>query len=760
MGDDLTPELTVQLLGDVHVSRGSVELDLGSSFRRGVFAVLACSAEHTVARHELVDALWGEAPPPSASGSLYTYVSDLRRVLEPGRPRRGDCRTLASVGSGYTLSVPRKNIDLFQFSALCETAQDLAANARRELALETVETALGLWRADALSGVPGPFAEAQRLRLAGVRLSALELRAELLLGLGPQTGLVDELRVLCAEHPNRESLRAQLMRALHGCGRTAEALKVFAEFQSILMDESGIEPSLDLRKLRQWLLDPVAEPAPASARPQVAAGGPAGSQKRELERTNGFVGRTAELSLLDAAFREAVAGHGGAVRVAGEPGIGKSALLAEAASEMSGAQVRWATAHELDTEVPFRLFADLLGLPADATPRGGTDFDTETAQAIAVVRKLCAEQPLVLVADDMQWADEASAATWRCLSELEGLPLLLISASRTTEAGTAGRGTVLSLGPLPPADVRRLVDRCTEPGRNPLYREAADGAGNPWYIRQIVACMDEAPPFADALPEQLVSLVSQHLTFLSEETLATIKYAAMLSRGFTADEVAAATGRTGTEVTARLQEATSAGILDRTEDRHEFRHTVVRQALYEQTPRALRGMLHRQLAEALAGIGVPPHRVAEHLVVVPAAADDWTAEWLTTRISAVAAERPQLAVQLLRQALGFGSLAPHTADLCSAILAWILLWLGEEPELEARSALARTEDPERAAEFRWILAHIYKGRGERDAALAEITEVLLDRRVTAEWRARHETLLSLLGVRPAGRDSGRGHTAG
>ncbi|MFE3173136.1 BTAD domain-containing putative transcriptional regulator [Amycolatopsis sp. NPDC059090] len=736
----------------MRVARGSVELDLGSSFRRGVFAVLACSAEHTVARHELVDALWGEAPPPSASGSLYTYVSDLRRVLEPGRPRRGDCRTLASIGSGYTLSVPRKNIDLFQFGTLCEAAQDLAANGSAEQALETVETALRLWRADALSGVPGPFAEAQRLRLAGMRLSAIELRGELLLSLGRHTGLVDELRALCAAHPNREPLRAQLMQALHSCGRTAEALEVFEEFQAALLDESGIEPSPGLRKLYRWLLDPLTGCDP-SAQQRAAAEAPVLPSKRKPERTDGFVGRTEELAVLDAAVKDVVAGRGGAVRVEGEPGIGKSALLAEAAAEMSGAEVRWAKAHELDTEVPFRLFAELLGLSAEAGSRTGMAFETAMPEMLAVVRRLCAEQPLVLVADDLQWADEASVAAWQCLSALADLPLLLISASRTAEhppeAGTASRCATLPLGPLRPTEVRQLVDRLTGPGGDRPYQEAADGAGNPWYVRQIVACVGDAPPFADALPLHLVSLVSQHLTFLSEETLATVKYAAMLTDGFTSDEAAAAIGRARNEVAVHLQEATSAGILDRAGDRHAFRHPVVRQALYERTPRALRGMLHRQLAELLAKIDAPAHRVAEHLVIVPAAMDDWAAEWLTTKISAVAAERPQLALQLLRQALGFGSLAPETADLFSSTLAWILLWLGEEPELEARSALARTDDPERAAEFRWILAQIHKGRGERDSALAEITKVLLDDRVTGEWRARHEALLSRLGTRPA-----------
>src|SRR3954454_9919969 len=118
----------IRLLGPVRAWRGdteldSAELDLGSAHRRTVLAVLAMSPNRTVSREELIDAVWGDAPPASAQGSIYTYISGLRRALEPSRPKGCGPQLLASIGSGYSLRIPPEAIDVHLFDPLREQAR-------------------------------------------------------------------------------------------------------------------------------------------------------------------------------------------------------------------------------------------------------------------------------------------------------------------------------------------------------------------------------------------------------------------------------------------------------------------------------------------------------------------------------------------------------------------------------------------------------------------------------------------------------------
>ncbi|QUF05504.1 AAA family ATPase [Actinosynnema pretiosum subsp. pretiosum] len=245
--------LRVALLGPVRAWLGETEVDVGAARRRAVFAVLAVRAGQTVARDELVDGVWGDAPPATAGASLYTYVSGLRRAFDPDRSHRAATGVIDSVGAGYALRLEPDGLDVHRFEAHRERAQELAA-ADPAGALRELDEALGLWRGDALSGVPGPFAEAQRSRLAELRLAAVERRAELALGLGRHADVVAELTALTADHPMREGLRALLMQALHRGGRQAEALEVFRDARDALVEQLGIEPGPALRHAHSQVL--------------------------------------------------------------------------------------------------------------------------------------------------------------------------------------------------------------------------------------------------------------------------------------------------------------------------------------------------------------------------------------------------------------------------------------------------------------------------------------------------------------------------
>lgn len=725
-----------QLLGPVRAWRSDAaeEIDLGSAHRRAVLAVLALSAGHTVSRDELIDALWGDEPPSSASGSIYTYVSGLRQALEPGRAKRSGGTVLASVGSGYSLRVDRAHVDVHRFTAL----RTSAANAGDPHdALRDLDAALGLWQGDALTGIPGPFAQAQRAKLAELRLGAVESRAELLLGLGRPEELVAELSALCGEHPLRERLRVLLMRALHGRGRTAEALDVFADARTALVEASGLEPGPELRQLQQQLL--------------------AGDDQPEYEiepiwhlhRSGVHVGHKEELAVLRSALGGVLAGRGGVVWVDGEPGIGKSALVAEALAgvPIPVKRLRWAAAQELDSDLPLRFIQDCLGVAGDA------------ARVVESVAALCAEGPLIIVADDLQWSDEASLSTlWRLARHTDRLPLLLIGCARPGPSTPTHEKVrryladrTLTLQPLATVDVYRLAEKLTgAPPAGRLCGWLDDAAGNPYYVRKIVATVagellgGAGVPTADdgSLPPQLVSWIDDHLAFLSTPARSMLRWARLLGKEFTLTDLAAAAGQRPAELAEPLDEALTAGVLTAVGDRFRFRHPLVARALYEKIPNAIRVALHQQVAGALVEANAPAVRVAEQL-----AASTLTGRlistWLPANIGAVAAEEPEIAVRLLRLAVTSAS-SPQTRETVTAMLTRLLFWLGREPEAEARSLIARTADEDLVAELRWVIAYGYWRRGRVDDARHETDRVLLDGRASGAWLARHTSLRAAL----------------
>jgi DNA-binding SARP family transcriptional activator len=239
--------LRVEALGPLRAWLGDREIDLGPARQRAVFAVLALrAAARRVTRAELVQAVWGDSPPKSAAGSVHTYVSRLRQALNPGRTRWSTDGLLVSDSSGYRLRLEPGALDADAFERRCETARSLGRAGDFAGAVSNLDTALELWRGDALSGVTGPFAEAQRARLAEGRLRALEHRAARVVTLDTRAGLVAELTVLVRENPLRESFWQSLMIALHRRNRTAEALDAFQRAREVLRAELGTAPGPEL----------------------------------------------------------------------------------------------------------------------------------------------------------------------------------------------------------------------------------------------------------------------------------------------------------------------------------------------------------------------------------------------------------------------------------------------------------------------------------------------------------------------------------
>ena len=243
------PEDAVEfrILGPLEASRHGQPLELGAGKQRALLVLLLLRAGEIVSTDRLIDALWGERPPPSALNSVHIYVSQLRKALGNGR--------LETRGHGYLLALEPEQLDLGRFERLLGDGRELLASGDADRAAGALRAALGLWRGPPLSDVAfEPFAQAEIARLDELRLAALEERIEADLALGRHAELVPELEGLVREHPLRERLRAQLMLALFRSGRQSEALDAYQQARRLLSTELGLEPGRRLRELEAAIL--------------------------------------------------------------------------------------------------------------------------------------------------------------------------------------------------------------------------------------------------------------------------------------------------------------------------------------------------------------------------------------------------------------------------------------------------------------------------------------------------------------------------
>jgi pimeloyl-ACP methyl ester carboxylesterase/DNA-binding SARP family transcriptional activator len=227
-----------------------------------------------VSVERLVDDLWGEQAPETARKMVQVYVSQLRKVVPE--------QILRTRAPGYVVEIGEDELDLSRFERLLEAGRAALARGEPEEAATTLRRALALWRGTALEEFQAePFAQVEGARLEELRLTALEERIEADLALGRHADLVGELEAASARQPLRERTLAQLMRALYGSGRQAEALARYRDYRQLLADELGMEPSaslkeLERRMLRQELELEIASTLPPGPAPVASAHRPGG----------------------------------------------------------------------------------------------------------------------------------------------------------------------------------------------------------------------------------------------------------------------------------------------------------------------------------------------------------------------------------------------------------------------------------------------------------------------------------------------------
>lgn len=240
-----------RILGPIEVRVGGRPLPLGGPKQRLLLALLALRANRVVSVDRLVDALWGDAPPATATAQVHGYVSTLRRILDTGGAGR---EVLVTRPPGYVLCLGLGQLDLVEFDRCVEQAREARDAGRLREFGDGLRTALAVWRGPALDGVSGRLMAAEATRLEERRLAMLEERIEADLALGDSAELVAELTALVAEQPLRERVRGQLMVALYRAGRQVDALAVYRQARQALAEELGLDPGPELQALERKIL--------------------------------------------------------------------------------------------------------------------------------------------------------------------------------------------------------------------------------------------------------------------------------------------------------------------------------------------------------------------------------------------------------------------------------------------------------------------------------------------------------------------------
>ncbi|MEU7977082.1 BTAD domain-containing putative transcriptional regulator [Micromonospora sp. NPDC049081] len=759
--------LRVAVLGPVRAWRGDRELPLGPARQRTVFALLAAAAGRDVGRDALIAGVWGPAPPPTAVGSVYTYVSGLRRVLGPG--------SLTSGRHGYALRLHPDDLDSDRFDRLSAEAERLRVAGDGTAAVARLDEALRLWHGEAYAGLTGARIDAERSRLASRRLGAAEQRARLLVELGDD-GVLADLAGLIRDHPLHEPLHELLMLALHRSGRRAEALRVYRAIRDALRAELGVEPGPTLARLHEIVSGAPSDahrdaPAPARTGPVVRA-----------DRTGrpALAGRDAELGRLRQLVAAAAAGQGAVAWVEGEAGIGKTTLLHAALDDAAerGCRVAWGTAQEPDQHVPLSTVIRALGLTADPAaghaPGGravsaGAATPATTERVLAEVRAACATAPLLLVLDGLHSVDRSAVACWeRLVAGTRRLPLLVVAAARLEpgdrelarlrRAVQARQGHLLPLEALP-ADVieQTLTDLVGVPPGPNLAEVVAISAGNPRYAhelttdllrRDLVQVVDGRAdiPGTTAIeaPRPLLAMIRAAMDGLTAGTQEVLRTAALLGARFSVDDLSAVTGRSAVDLVSGVEEALAARVVVPADDDLAFRHRFLRQVLYEGIPAASRAALHRHTAEVLVNGGNPVVRVAGQLAAAAPMVDGWMVSWLIDHQVQLARRARPLASELLRRVLGTDVPDPRQRERLLIALVRIE-FRQERPALdEAREAVRLASDPADRAEMRHLLATMTRRGGDVAAAFGIVEEALADPAVPAFWHTRHRILLASL----------------
>jgi DNA-binding SARP family transcriptional activator/tetratricopeptide (TPR) repeat protein len=824
-----------RLLGPVEVIGADDRVvALSGERERTLLATLVLGAGQPVSVSRLIDALWGEHPPATAGNTLQVHVSNLRKKLAAA----GAPESLQSVPEGYALRVAPDEIDATVFAGLFETATGEPAEVATALG-----EALSLWRGPALADVRSDLLHGEKTRLEELRLRALERRTDSELELGHHHEVIGELEALVHAHPLREGIRGQLMVALYRSGRQADALALYRDGEEVLAEELGIDPSPELQALEVAILrqDPeLTRPMNRLARAESTAFGPTSTapvplpSRLGIKPLTGLIGRESEKEALSDALKRVSAGHGReVVLITGEPGIGKSALAAELAQSAfeQGGCVLLGRCDEV-VGAPYRPFQEALShlmshadeelirthvanfggelarlvpvlgrLLGQLPPPQTSDPDTERyllcAAAVGLLEEASRLSPVVLVLDDLHWADKPSLLLFRHLvANTPSARLLILGTYRDAELSAshplndavaglhrepAGVSTIDLTGlddtgviAFMESAVGLELDHVGVGLAHQLYRETD---GNPFFVAEILRNLSESGDiFLDAsgrwtaqdtqgpltLPHSVRTVIGTRVSRLGEEAMSVLSTASVIGRDFDLDLLAETTAVDEDELIDLLEDAQHAAVVNELPDapgRFTFSHALVQHTLYEDLGATRRTRIHQAVGEAIerlygdnneARIG----ELARHFLMATRPVDATKAIAYAQRAgdAALAALAPDDAVHHFSQALELVGQGIHVEP---AVHIDLLLGLGSA-QRQAGIASFRTtllEAARRARELgdtgRLVAAALANSRGwfsslgEVDGDKVQVIEAALDALPVADSPERGRLLATL-----------------
>lgn len=648
--------LSVRVLGPVDVAADGNSVGLGGEKQRLVFAVLAARHGTVVSREALTDALWPSAPPASARHTLAAYVSRLRSTLRAA----GADHIIEGAAGGYRLAPGSCELDRQQFEGLAAAGRSAYAAHDLPSATARFTQALDCWRGPAYTGLDGHIAlRAEAAALNELRVQVLEQWGAAQLELGHLTELVRKLGSAVGDYPARERIHELLMTGLYRLGDQVGALRTFHELRGHLVSEFGLEPSAALWDLQRRILHhdsslarssrPSEERVRLRSAPVEDPG--RGAQSRYATT---LVGRDAELARINAALDTCGSTQRcQVVLVSGEPGVGKSRLSHEFAAraqatvlrgrsdqeqllplepfvEALGRHASTCAEEELQRQVRYsggelsRIVSDLPArVPGLAAPLTGDPDGARVRLFDAIERVLRAaaqREPVVMLLDDLHWADPLTLGLLKFLvRRLDAVPVLFVGTYRTTDMAVGHplartiadlrsecTPTEVALAPLGRTAIEQIVREQAGCGLSDrVCRMVIDVAdGNPFFAVELVRhhAVPGTEPAQLEVPNAVREMIGQRLGLMDDEARAILTTAAALGRDFGLRDLRTVLGLDDAALADALDAATRAHLVrEHAEDdgRYTFAHALTRETVYSALSRAGRAAQHRKIAAAL-----------------------------------------------------------------------------------------------------------------------------------------------------------------
>ncbi|MBL1075544.1 AAA family ATPase [Nocardia sp. 2] len=605
---------------------------------RAVLARLVAAGGYATTADRLIDDLWEGNPPPTAASVLQVHIHNLRRIIEPDRPRRARSRYLISESSGYALKLAPEAVDAWQFESLLRDYEErLRAGlpdpaARRQL----LDTALAHWNGAAYEGLTGfGWAAQEADRLTDLRLTATEKRAEVELELNRPTEVGIELRALFDDHPEREEIARLLATAQYRIGQQAQALTTLRRSREYLDQEYGIDPSPALRELETAILSH-SETLAGAGVPSTPA--PAVRIRRIRENS----GYTDEHTVLRETAADAEAGHLQIVWIAGEAGAGKTTLAESALTELGARSWTFLRGGcpEVDGAPPAWAWAEVLTAldPAASEKLAGGDAFTIARTVVTLCKQRTANGPVAILLEDAHRADTATLQVLRqVVNWLRDEPVLLAITLRGSEAGqnlhaTAAAlahrtGEWLELTGLDLAATRELVrsaglEEITDEALELLHTRTG---GNPLFVREMAKLLAAQRTTGDRedVPDSIRELITTRLRRLSPEVATALGHLAIWGDGADLRLLSRTSAIPEDHLIDLIAEAEVAALVrtDRT-GRITFDHALIHDTVYLGIPRLRRVRMHWAALELLErhaddfpGLARDPDMLAHHALL-------------------------------------------------------------------------------------------------------------------------------------------------